>query len=103
MFCDLVDSTPLSARLDPEELADVMRGYHQRITSLIARFGGYIARYFGDGILSYFGWPESNEANAERAVRAALAAVSALEEPIRGERLRVPGFLNARRLVRDGR
>ncbi|HME25821.1 MAG TPA: AAA family ATPase [Acetobacteraceae bacterium] len=89
MFCDLVDSTPLSERLDPEELAEVMRAYELRVASAIARFDGYVARYVGDGVLSYFGWPESKEANSERAVRAALAAISALEEPIRGERLQV--------------
>ena len=77
MLCDLVGSTPLSGRLDPEELAEVIRIYQTRVAGVIARFGGYIARYVGDGILSYFGWPESKEADAERAVRAGLAVVSA--------------------------
>ena len=89
MLCDLVGSTPLSGRLDPEELAAVIRGYQSRVAVAIARFGGYIARYVGDGVLCYFGWPESKEADAERAVRAALAVVSALEGPIRGEKLQV--------------
>ncbi len=89
MLCDLVGSTPLSGRLDPEELAEVTRIYQSRIAGVIAEFGGYIARYVGDGILSYFGWPEGEEVNAERAVRASLAAVSALAVPIRGEKLQV--------------
>src|ERR1700733_13492110 len=89
MLCDLVGSTPLSGRLDPEELAAVTRSYQSRVAVAIARFGGYLARYVGDGVLCYFGWPESNEADAERAVRAALAVLSALEGPIRGERLQV--------------
>jgi class 3 adenylate cyclase/tetratricopeptide (TPR) repeat protein len=88
MFCDLVDSTPLSGRLDPEDLAEVIRIYQSRVAGAIALFGGYVARYVGDGVLSYFGWPESREANAERAVRAALAVVAAVAEtPIRSERL----------------
>ncbi len=89
MLCDLVGSTPLSGQLDPEELAAVTRSYQSRVAVAIARFGGYLARYVGDGVLCYFGWPESNEADAERAVRAALAVLSALEGPIRGERLQV--------------
>jgi class 3 adenylate cyclase/tetratricopeptide (TPR) repeat protein len=87
MLCDLVGSTALSGRLDPEELAEVIGDYQARVAKAIADFGGYVANHVGDGVLSYFGWPESKEANSERAVRAALAAVSALEAPIRGERL----------------
>ena len=90
MFCDLVGSTPLSGRLDPEELAEVIGIYQTRAAGAIALFGGYIARYVGDGILSYFGWPESEEADPERAVRAALGVVAAVAAtPIRGERLAV--------------
>lgn len=89
LLCDLVGSTPLSGRLDPEELALVIRSYQARVAVAIARFGGYLARYVGDGVLCYFGWPESNETDAERAVRAALAVLSALEGAIRGERLQV--------------
>ena len=89
LLCDLVGSTPLSGRLDPEELALVIRSYQSRVAVAIARFGGYLARYVGDGVLCYFGWPESNETDCERAVRAALAVLSALEGPIRGERLQV--------------
>ena len=90
MLCDLVDSTPLSTRLDPEELSEVIRTYQARAAAAIGSYGGYIARYVGDGILSYFGWPESKEADAERAVRAALAVVSAFTEaPVRNEMLQV--------------
>jgi class 3 adenylate cyclase/tetratricopeptide (TPR) repeat protein len=87
MLCDLVGSTPLAGRLDPEELAEVMRVYQSRIDRVLAEFGGYVARYVGDGVLIYFGWPEGEEVSAERAVRAGLAMVSALETPIRGEKL----------------
>ena len=90
MLCDLVDLTPLSGRLDPEDLADVIRTYQSRVATAINQFSGYIARYIGDGVLSYFGWPESKEADAERAVRAALAVVAAVTEtPIKGETLQV--------------
>src|SRR5579859_2050513 len=90
MLCDLVDSTPLSTRLDPEELSEVIRIYQARAATAIKAYGGYIARYVGDGILSYFGWPEGKEADAERAVRAALAVVSAFTEaPVGDERLQV--------------
>ena len=90
MLCDLVDSTPLSTRLDPEELAEIVRTYQGRVAAAIESHDGYIARYVGDGILSYFGWPESKEADAERAVRAALAVVAAVTEtPVGGERLQV--------------
>ena len=58
MFCDMVDSTPLSTQLDPEDLSAVIRGYQSRVAATITRFGGFIARYVGDGTLIYFGWPE---------------------------------------------
>src|SRR5215831_3988957 len=90
MFCDLVDSTPLSARLDPEDLGEVIRAYQVRVAETIARFGGFIALYVGDGVLIYFGWPEAHEADAERAVRAALAVVAAIgATPVHGETLQV--------------
>jgi class 3 adenylate cyclase len=78
MFCDLVDSTALSARLDPEDLRDVIGAYRHRVADAVARFEGFIARYMGDGVLVYFGYPRSHEDNAERAVRAGLAAVAAV-------------------------
>jgi class 3 adenylate cyclase/predicted ATPase len=73
MFCDLVGSTPLSARLDPEDLRDVLGAYHAAVAQEIARFGGYVAKYMGDGVLAYFGYPQAHEEDAERALRAGLA------------------------------
>jgi len=58
LFCDLIGSTALSSRLDPEELSAVIRGYQARVAAIIPRFGGFIARYVGDSVLTYFGWPE---------------------------------------------
>jgi predicted ATPase/class 3 adenylate cyclase len=80
MFCDLVGSTALAARLDPEDLRDVIAAYHRAVAELIARFGGFVARYMGDGVLAYFGYPQAHEDDAERAVRAGLAAVEAIRE-----------------------
>lgn len=78
MFVDLVDSTALAARLDPEEMAEVLRIYQSVVTGAIARFEGYVAKYMGDGVLAYFGYPRAHEDEAERAVRAGLAAVAAV-------------------------
>jgi class 3 adenylate cyclase/predicted ATPase len=90
MFCDLVDSTPLSARLDPEDLGEVIRAYQARVAETVKHFGGYIALYVGDGVLIYFGWPEAHEADAERAVRAALAVVASVgATPVHDETLQV--------------
>jgi class 3 adenylate cyclase/predicted ATPase len=90
MFCDLVGSTSLSARLDPEELREVIRAYQTRVAATTKQFGGFIARYVGDGVLTYFGWPEAGETDAERAVRAGLAVAAAVSEaPMAGERLQV--------------
>ena len=89
MFCDLVDFTALSVRLDPEEVQDVIRAYHACVADTIARFGGFVARYVGDGVLIYFGWPASGEADAERAVLAALALVAGIDEiSVHDEKLR---------------
>jgi predicted ATPase/class 3 adenylate cyclase len=77
MFCDLVGFTALSSRLDPEDLSAVIRSYQSCVATTVARFGGFIARYVGDGVLIYFGWPEAHETDAERAVRAALAVIDA--------------------------
>jgi predicted ATPase/class 3 adenylate cyclase len=91
MFCDLVDSTALSARLDPEDLREIIRGYHRCCADLVERNGGFVAKYMGDGILAYFGYPQSHEHDAERAVRAALALVDAVPklESAAGSSLRV--------------
>jgi class 3 adenylate cyclase len=69
MFCDLIGSTALSARLDPEDLREVIRGYQGRVAATTQQFNGFIARYVGDGVLIYFGWPQAHETDAERAVR----------------------------------
>jgi class 3 adenylate cyclase len=78
MFVDLVGSTVLSARLDPEELREVIRAYHGTVTAAIERFQGHVAKLMGDGVLAYFGWPKAHEDEAERAVRAGLAVVEAV-------------------------
>jgi class 3 adenylate cyclase len=78
MFCDLVSSTALSARLDPEDLRSVIGAYHRCCTELVERNGGFVAKYMGDGVLAYFGYPQAHEHDAERAVRAGLALVEAL-------------------------
>ena len=75
MFCDLVGSTALSARLDPEDLRAVIGEYHGCAAAVIERAGGFVARYMGDGVLAYFGYPRADEHDAERGVRAGLALV----------------------------
>jgi class 3 adenylate cyclase/predicted ATPase len=78
MFCDLVGSTPLSTRFDPEELREIVGAYHRCVTETVVRFGGFVAKYMGDGVLVYFGYPEAHEDDAERAVRAGLAVIDAV-------------------------
>ena len=78
MFCDMVGSTAIGVRLDPEDLHDVVAAYHRCVTEHVARYGGFIARYMGDGVLAYFGYPVANEDDAERAVRAGLAVAEAV-------------------------
>ena len=73
MFVDLADSTALAARMDPEELSNVNRTYQTHVAQTIEHFGGFVARYMGDGVLAYFGYPDAHEDDAERAVRAGLA------------------------------
>jgi class 3 adenylate cyclase len=75
MFCDLVGSTPLASRLDPEDMWRVIALYHACIREVIDHHQGMIARYMGDGVLAYFGYPRAQEDEAEQAVRAALALV----------------------------
>jgi class 3 adenylate cyclase/predicted ATPase len=77
MFCDLVGSTAMSARLDPEDLGGVIGSYHHCCATSIERNGGFVAKYMGDGVLSYFGYPQAHEHDAERAVRAGLGIVEA--------------------------
>jgi class 3 adenylate cyclase len=78
MFCDLVGSTPLSARLDLEDLREIMGSYHRYVAKTVESFGGFVARYMGDGVLIYFGYPQAHEDDAERAVRAGLALVKSV-------------------------
>ena len=77
MFCDLVGSTALSARLDPEDLREVIGAYHRCCADLITEAGGFVAKYMGDGVLAYFGYPQAHEHDAEHAVQAGLALVEA--------------------------
>jgi class 3 adenylate cyclase len=78
MFCDLVGSTALSARLDPEDLRGIIATYHRCCAELVERNGGFVAKYMGDGVLAYFGYPQAHEHDAERAVRAGLNLVEAV-------------------------
>ena len=78
MFCDLVGSTALSARLDPEDLREVIAGYHRAVTQTVAGFEGFVAKYMGDGVLIYFGYPRAHEDDAERAIRAGLGLIDAV-------------------------
>ena len=78
MFSDLVGSTALSARMDPEDLRDLISAYQKCVAETVQRFGGYVAKYMGDGVLVYFGYPQAHEDDAERAVRAGLDLVAAV-------------------------
>src|SRR5271163_1645781 len=84
MFCDLVGSTALSARLDPEDLRAIIGAYHRCCASCIERGGGFVAKYMGDGVLAYFGYPQAHEHDAERAVQAGLAIVEAAPKLVTG-------------------
>jgi class 3 adenylate cyclase len=90
MFCDLVGSTALSSKLDPEEMREVIRAYQDACSGPVARYDGFIAKFMGDGVLAYFGFPRAHEDDAERAVRAGLDIVAAVE------RLRAPAPLKVR-------
>jgi class 3 adenylate cyclase/predicted ATPase len=78
MFTDLVGSTALATKLDPEDLRSVISAYHKRVAQTVARFDGFVAKYMGDGVLVYFGYPHAHEDDAERAVRTGLALIEAL-------------------------
>jgi class 3 adenylate cyclase/predicted ATPase len=78
IFCDLVDSTPLSARLDPEDLREVIAAYHRIVADVVGEFDGFVSQYAGDGVLAYFGYPQAHEDDAERAVWAGLRIVEAV-------------------------
>jgi class 3 adenylate cyclase len=96
MFCDLVGSTPLSTRHDPEDLREIVGGYHRCVADAVARFAGFVAKYMGDGVLIYFGYREAHEDDAERAVRAGLAVIDAVG------RLPTPERLNAQLGIASG-
>src|SRR6516164_11424321 len=89
MFCDLVGSTPLSTRFDPEDLREIVGVYHRCVADTVGRFGGFVAKYMGDGVLIYFGYPEAHEDDAERAVRAGLAVIDAVGRLATSEQLNV--------------
>jgi class 3 adenylate cyclase len=78
MFSDLVGSTALSGRMDPEDLREVISAYHKCVADTVRRFGGFTAKYMGDGVLVYFGYPQAHEDDAERAVRAGLELIQAV-------------------------
>jgi hypothetical protein len=78
MFSDLVGSTALSTRMDPEDLREVISAYQKCVSETVQRFGGFVAKYMGDGVLIYFGYPQAHEDDAERAVRAGLDLVAAV-------------------------
>ena len=84
MFCDLVGSTVLSRQTDPEDLNALIGTYHRAVAERVGRFGGYVAKYMGDGVLSYFGYPQAHEDDAALAIQAGLAILDA-----------VPGFAAA--------
>jgi class 3 adenylate cyclase len=89
VFCDLVGSTELAVRLDPEDLREIIGAYHQTVTSVLSQFDGFVAKYMGDGVLAYFGYPKAHEDDAERAVRAGLALIDAVALLDLGERLQL--------------
>src|SRR5262245_52262747 len=89
MFCDLVGSTALASRLDPEDLREVIGAYQKCVADVIDRFDGFVAKYLGDGVLAYFGYPQAHEDDAERAVRASLAAVKEVRRVASAEALQV--------------
>src|SRR6202048_2006051 len=78
MFCDLVGSTALSARLDPQDLRGVIAAYSRAVAEVVGRFDGFVAKYMGDGVLVYFGYPRAHEDDAERAVRAGLGVIDSI-------------------------
>jgi class 3 adenylate cyclase/predicted ATPase len=90
VFCDVVGSTPLSEQLDPEDLRELLQQFQRICADVVARFGGHIAQFLGDGVLVYFGYPRAREDDALRAVRAGLEIVSAVSrEALAGQKVRV--------------
>ena len=87
ILCDLVGSTPLSARLDPEDLRGIIGAYHRCVAEIVEGFGGFVARFMGDGVLVYFGYPQAHEDDAERATRCGLALVDRVPQLNKAEEL----------------
>src|SRR6266536_1239506 len=96
LFCDLVGSTALAVKLDPEDLREVVRGYQSSCAAVVTQMGGHVARFMGDGLLVYFGYPQAHEDDAERAVRAGLAVIEAVG------RLDLPAQLSVRLGIASG-
>ncbi len=84
LFADLVGSTQMATRLDPEEYHEIIQAYHQAVARVVARFDGYVAQYQGDGIVAYFGWPLAHDDDAERAIRAGMEIIDAVKGLNRG-------------------
>ncbi len=80
MFCDLVGSTALSSQLDPEDMRDIIRSYQDACAGVVKRYEGFVAKYMGDGVLVYFGYPTAHEDDAERAINAGLGIIEAVQE-----------------------
>src|SRR6516162_7851796 len=80
LFCDLVGSTALASSFDPEDLREIIGAYHRRVAECVAAFDGFVAKYMGDGVLAYFGYPQAHEDDAERAVRSALTLITAVAQ-----------------------
>jgi class 3 adenylate cyclase len=89
LFCDLVGSTALSTRLDPEDMRDVLRAYQDACAGVIARYDGFVAKFMGDGVYAYFGYPQAHEDDAERAINAGLGIVDAVGALGRELRVRI--------------
>ena len=79
LFCDIVNSTPLTTQLDPEELRELLSRYQLNVSAAVTATGGYVAQVIGDGVLAYFGWPNADETHAESAVRAGLAIIDTIK------------------------
>jgi class 3 adenylate cyclase len=80
LFCDVVNSTEIAAQLDPEEWREVVASYHSATAEAINQFGGHVAKYLGDGVMAYFGWPEAHDNDGERAARAGLSILEAVSQ-----------------------
>ena len=80
MFVDLVGSTEMATKIDPEDMRDVITNYQNTIAGIVTRYKGFVAKFMGDGVLCYFGWPQANEDDAERSVRAGLDMITAIKK-----------------------